>query len=82
MGGVTPEIIMSKNYNDKVVSCTLPDEEKSQLEWLAKLEGVTMSQMIRDIIISYLNNNNISRQILDFALKTLEEEYKHIELDI
>lgn len=73
---------MSKNYNNRVVSCTLPEDEKSQLKWLAKMEGLTMSQIVRWILIEYLNTHNIAREVLKYALSIAEEQYKRIQMQI
>lgn len=65
-----------KQYNLRNVTVYLPDEAKQQLIFLCELHKITPSALCRKVVISFLNRNNVSKQMIEYALKHITLEGK------
>ena len=63
-------------YNLRNVTVYLPDEAKQQLIFLCELHNMTPSALCRKVIMSFLNRNNVTKQMIEYALKKIALEGK------
>ena len=63
-------------YNLRNVTVYLPDEAKQQLVFLCELHNMTPSALCRKVIMSFLNRNNVTKQMIEYALKQIVLEGK------
>ena len=61
-------------YNLRNVTVYLPDEAKQQLIFLCELHNMTPSALCRKVIMSFLNRNNVTKQMIEYALKQIALE--------
>ena len=64
-------------YNLRNVTVYLPDEAKQQLIFLCELHNMTPSALCRKVIMSFLNRNNVTKQMIEYALKQIALEGKN-----
>ena len=64
-------------YNLRNVTVYLPDEAKQQLIFLCELHNITPSALCRKVIMSFLNRNNVTKQMIEYALKQIALEGKN-----
>ena len=64
-------------YNLRNVTVYLPDEAKQQLIFLCELHNMTPSALCRKVIMSFLNRNNVTKQMIEYALKQIALESKN-----
>lgn len=62
------------NYNLRNVTVYLPEESKQQLIFLCELHNITPSALCRKVIMSFLNRNNVTKQMIEYALKQILQE--------
>ena len=63
-------------YNLRNVTVYLPDEAKQQLIFLCELHNMTPSALCRKVIMNFLNRNNVTKQMIAYALKKIALEGK------
>ena len=63
-------------YNLRNVTVYLPDEAKQQLIFLCELHNMTPSALCRKVIMNFLNRNNVTKQMIEYALKKIALEGK------
>lgn len=63
-------------YNLRNVTVYLPDEAKQQLIFLCELHNMTPSALCRKVIMNFLNRNNVTKQMIEYALKQIALEGK------
>ena len=61
-------------YNLRNVTVYLPDEAKQQLIFLCELHNMTPSALCRKVIMNFLNRNNVTKQMIEYALKKIALE--------
>ena len=64
----------NKKYNLRNVTVYLTDEAKQQLIFLCELHAMTPSALCRKVIMSFLNRNNVTKQMIEYALKMIAQE--------
>ena len=64
----------NKKYNLRNVTVYLPDEAKQQLIFLCELHNMTPSALCRKVIMNFLNCNNVTKQMIEYALKMIALE--------
>lgn len=64
----------NSKYNLRNVTVYLPEEAKQQLIFLCELHNITPSALCRKIIMSFLNRNNVTKQMIEYALKQIALE--------
>ena len=64
-------------YNLRNVTVYLPDEAKQQLIFLCELHNMTPSALCRKVIMSFLNRNNVTKQMIEYALEQIALEGKN-----
>ena len=64
----------SNKYNLRNVTVYLSDEAKQQLIFLCELHNITPSALCRKVIMSFLNRNNVTKQMIEYALKQIALE--------
>ena len=63
-------------YNMRNVTVYLPEEAKEQLIFLCELHNMTPSALCRKVIMNFLNKNNVTKQMIAYALKKIAMEGK------
>ena len=63
-------------YNLRNVTVYLSDEAKQQLIFLCELHNITPSALCRKVIMNFLNRNNVTKQMIEYALKQIALEGK------
>ena len=61
-------------YNQRNVTVYLPDEAKQQLIFLCELHNMTPSALCRKVIMRFLNKNDVTKQMIAYALKKIAME--------
>lgn len=61
----------NKKYNLRNVTVYLSDEAKQQVIFLCKLHNMTPSGLCRKVIMSFLNRQNVMKQMIEYALKQI-----------
>lgn len=61
----------NKKYNLRNVTVYLSDEAKQQIIFLCKLHNLTPSGLCRKVIMSFLNRQNVMKQMIEYALKQI-----------
>ena len=64
----------NSKYNLRNVTVYLPDEAKQQLIFLCELQNITPSALCRKVIMSFLNKNNVTKQMIAYALQQIALE--------
>ena len=67
-------ISSANKYNLRNVTVYLPDEAKQQLIFLCELHSITPSALCRKVIMNFLNRNNVTKQMIEYALKQIALE--------
>lgn len=63
----------NKKYNLRNVTVYLSDEAKQQLIFLCELHNMTPSALCRKVIMNFLNHNNVTKQMIEYALKMIAQ---------
>lgn len=64
----------NSKYNLRNVTVYLSDEAKQQLIFLCELHNITPSALCRKVIMSFLNKNNVTKQMIAYALEKIALE--------
>lgn len=69
-----------KHYNDQFnlrnVTVYLPEEAKQQLLFLCELHNITPSALCRKVLMAFLNKQNVTKKMIEYALKQIALEGK------
>lgn len=69
-----------KSYNDRFnlrnVTVYLSEEAKQQLLFLCELYHITPSALCRKVIMAFLNKQNVTKKMIEYALKQIALEGK------
>ncbi len=66
----------NKKFNLRNVTVYLPDEAKQQVIFLCELHNMTPSALCRKVIMSFLNKRNVTKQMIEYALRQIALEGK------
>lgn len=61
----------NKETNKQNVTVHLSEEHKQQLIFACRLHNMTVSELCRKILVSFLNKNNITKKMVEYALKQI-----------
>lgn len=61
----------NRKYNLRNVTVYLSDEAKQQIIFLCELHNMTPSGLCRKVIMSFLNRQNVMKQMIEYALKQI-----------
>ena len=64
----------SKRYSKNTVSVYLTNEIKQQLLFVCQLYNMPPSTLCRKVIKRFLNNKNVERMMLEYALKHIQAQ--------
>lgn len=69
-----------KSYNDQTnqgnVTVHMPVEAKQQLLFLCELHHITPSALCRKVLMAFLNKQNVTKKMIEYALKQIALEGK------